>query len=81
MSHSRRNTPIVGLTTSRSEKIDKVMAHRRGRHAARIAADAAAHKGDDTPPAESEHPRSGQWTFAKDGKRWIGRCDRRVLRK
>jgi hypothetical protein len=74
MSRSRRNTPIVGLATSASEKTDKVMAHRRLRHAAKIAADAAAHDGDDTPRAESEHPRSGQWTFAKDGKHWIGRA-------
>ena len=79
MSRSRRKTPIVGLTTSPSEKTDKVIAHRRARHAVKTAVDAAACKGDDAPPAE--HPRSGQWTFAKDGKRWIGQRDRKPLRK
>jgi hypothetical protein len=31
MSRSRRHTPIVGLTTARSDKRDKVRAHRRDR--------------------------------------------------
>ena len=81
MSRSRRNTPIIGLSTSPSEKTDKVIAHRRARHAVKNTVDAAAREGDDAPPTEPEHPRSGQWTFAKDGKRWIGHRDRKLLRK
>jgi hypothetical protein len=91
MSRSRRKTPIVGLTLSKSEKSDKTIAHRRGRRAIKIAVGAAARDGGEAPQAEKEHPRSGQWTFAKDGKRWIGRVasrrrsrvnpDQRLLRK
>jgi|GraSoiStandDraft_4_1057263.scaffolds.fasta_scaffold1884296_2 hypothetical protein len=78
MSRSRRSTPIVGLTTSASEKTDKVMAHRRLRHAVKTAVAATVREDGDAPTAETEHPRSGQWTFAKDGKRWIGHRDRRL---
>jgi hypothetical protein len=81
MSRSRRKTPIVGLTTSPSEKTDKVIAHRRGRHAVKNSIEVAARAGDDAPPGEPEHPRSGRWTFAKDGKRWIGQRDRKPMRK
>jgi hypothetical protein len=81
MSRSRRKTPIVGLTTSPSEKTDKVIAHRRGRHAVKSSVEVAARAGDDAPSAEPEHPRSGRWTFAKDGKRWIGQRDRKPMRK
>jgi hypothetical protein len=81
MSRSRRKTPIIGLSTSPSEKTDKAIAHRRARHAVKNAADASAREGDDAPPVEPEHPRSGRWAFAKDGKRWIGHRDRKPLRK
>jgi hypothetical protein len=80
MSRSRRKTPIVGLANSASEKDDKVIAHRRARHAAKIAV-AAAHRNGDAEAVERDHPRSGQWTFGKDGKRWIGRRDPTLMRK
>lgn len=72
MSRSKRKTPKLGITTAESEKADKVAAHRRTRHAAKIAVHVSAHKDDVGAVAEDEHPRSGQWQFAKDGKRWLG---------
>jgi hypothetical protein len=72
MSRSRRKTPKVAITSAHTEKADKVKAHRRGRHATRIAVQAAAREGEDAVVADDEHPRSGQWQFAKDGKRWVG---------
>jgi len=72
MSRSRRKTPKIGRTTAASEKADKVEAHRRTRHAAKIAVKAAAREGEDAAIVEDEHPRSGQWQFGKDGKIWVG---------
>jgi hypothetical protein len=73
MSRSRRKTPKIAMTTALSEKADKVEAHRRTRHAVKVAVQATAQQGEDAVVAESEHPRSGQWRFAKDGKRWVGK--------
>jgi hypothetical protein len=72
MSRSRRKTPKIAITTAHTEKADKVEAHRRRRHATRIAVQAAVREGKDGVVTEAEHPRSGQWRFAKDGKRWFG---------
>jgi hypothetical protein len=72
MSRSRRNTPKVPITNAASEKANKVEVHRRTRHAAKITVQAAVHEGEDAEIAENEHPRSGGWRFAKDGKVWIG---------
>ena len=67
MSRSRRQTPIVGLTTAASDKPDKVRAHRRER---RVIKTLLRLQGDDAglPPSRTLHDR---WTFAKDGKQWI----------
>ena len=84
MSHSRRKTPIVGFTTSDSEKEDKQRAHRRTRHAVKRVVRSAAHSsevGEDVALSEPEHPKSGRWTFAKDGKAWIGKRYPKLLRK
>ena len=84
MSHSRRKTPIVGMTTSDSEKEDKQRAHRRARHTVKRVVRSAARSpelGDETALSEPEHPKSGRWTFAKDGKAWIGKRHPELLRK
>jgi hypothetical protein len=80
MSRSRRRTPKVGLSTAESEKDDKARSHRRGRHAMKQMLVTAADD-PDVVPAEPEHPRSGGWTFSKDGKNWIGRRHPKVMRK
>lgn len=77
MTRSTRHTPIFGITTSPSEKDDKRRAHRveRCRVRTTITAD---------PEAELdglEHPRSGGWAFAKDGKRWWTQPTDRDMRK
>ena len=77
MSRSRKRTPVIGITTARSEKADKVAAHRRERRRVRQTIQAA-------PEAEIlPHTRelSNVWAFAKDGKRyaphWVGPKDLR----
>ena len=66
MAHSRKRTPVLGITTARSEKADKVAAHRRERRhvRARLQVEPEA----DVLPARREV--SNVWTFAKDGKRY-----------
>jgi hypothetical protein len=84
MSRSRRKTPIVGLTTSESEKEDKRLANRRARHAHKRAVYSAvrAVEADGIISlARAHHPTSGRWTFAKDGKQWIGNRRPKLLRK
>jgi hypothetical protein len=81
MSRSRRKTPIIGLAASTSEKTDKVTAHRRVRHAVKTAVEAAAREGGRRPTRGARAPAFRSWTFAKDGKRWVGPRDRRLLRK
>jgi hypothetical protein len=71
MSRSRRKTPKKGITAAASEKADKMNAHRRARRATKVAVEVEAREGDDGPIAEVEHPRSGSWRFAKDGKHWF----------
>lgn len=65
MSRSRRATPITGITTAVSEKIDKMQWHRRYRRAEnlRIAI---------SPESEpySIHQFYNPWWMAKDGKRY-----------
>ena len=67
MSHSRRRTPIISNAVARSEKTDKLSAHRRERHRVRQTLD-----GD--PLADLlPHTRevSDVWVFAKDGKTYV----------
>jgi hypothetical protein len=64
MSHSRRNTPIRGITSSESERQDKQLAHRRERRRIRAVVQLK-------PDAEVlPHTRelSNPWAMAKDGK-------------
>lgn len=78
MSRSRRRTPKRGITTARSEKQDKVSAHRTERRTVRVALAQGA--------AEHELPHrrevSDPWLMAKDGKAYLGqKAQPRDLRK
>lgn len=75
MSRSRKRTPKIGFSSSVSEKKDKQLYARTVRHSAKI----ATRKGEDAVPGD--HPRSGTWTFAKDGKRWVAKPRAKDLRK
>ncbi|MEA2164997.1 MAG: hypothetical protein QOK37_3124 [Thermoanaerobaculia bacterium] len=78
MSHSRRKTPIRGVTTSESEKSDKVQAHRRIRR--RIHAVISSPPDAEVLPHDRE--MSNPWLMAKDGKqRFDRKRDRALLRK
>jgi hypothetical protein len=65
MSRSRRKTPIMGMTTCRSEKKDKQIANRKLRVAVRTAMAAGA----DLMPMLNEI--SSVWSMGKDGRQWI----------
>lgn len=78
MSRSRRRTPKVGITTARSEKQDKLQAHRDERRKVKVALAQGATE------HELPHRRevSDPWLMAKDGKAYLGRkADPRDLRK
>ena len=84
MSRSCRKTPIVGMTTSESEKEDKQRASRRARHAINRAVSSSAHAiepDEGAVWADADHPKSRRWTFAKDGKQWIGNRHPKFMRK
>lgn len=81
MSRSFRKTPIIGITTARSEKQDKAKAHRRDRQAVKSVLKAAIADEPENAVQGREHPRSGQWNFAKDGKRWVGNRFPKEMRK
>jgi len=72
MSRSRRKALKVAVTSAHTERGDKAEAHRRTRHATRISVQAALREGEDAVLVDDEHPRSGQWRFAKDERRWVG---------
>lgn len=75
MSRSRKRTPKIGHTSSVSEKKDKQLYARAVRRSAKV----ATRKGEDAAPPD--HPRSGAWTFAKDGKHWVTKPRAKDLRK
>jgi hypothetical protein len=76
MARSRRKTPKLAFSSSSSEKDDKQRAARKGRRHAKIKL--AVSGEPDRPP---EHKRSGTWTFAKDGKRWVKKPRASAMRK
>lgn len=82
MSRSRRHTSIMGITLSESEKDDKQRAAMRVRKKVhdRLKPHLAGDEDFDI-PALVEQPRSGQWTFAKDGKHYWAKATARDLRK
>jgi hypothetical protein len=75
MSRSRRRTPITGWTTAESEKEDK----RRANRAFRAAAKEAIRRSEEPP----HHIRcvSEVYSWAKDGKTWLGDRHPNLMRK
>jgi hypothetical protein len=63
MSRSKRKSPVVGMTTARSEKQDK----RWNNRLLRRKIHQAIHQGDDILPHVNEV--SNPWSMDKDGKR------------
>jgi len=65
MGKSRRRTPIVGITTARSEKFDKKIMHGRLRRKSKVLA----------PDPDAVFPipdeAMNKWSMAKDGKQYI----------
>ncbi|WP_338924609.1 hypothetical protein V0M98_33880 (plasmid) [Pseudomonas silesiensis] len=63
MSRSRRKTPIIGITTAKSEAFDKASWHRAFRRAENVRLDA-------DPESETHHIHefSNPWLMHKDGK-------------
>lgn len=74
MSRSRRKTPIIGITTARSDKPFKVAEHRRERCAVRTAL--ASHADVDLNKAFGN-----PWNAPKDGHVWVGNDRPHLLRK
>jgi hypothetical protein len=82
MSRSCHHTPIAGHANAKSEKYDKQQAAQRerkwmGDHLKEHAAVAP----DFDLVDYDEHPRSGGWIFAKDGKSWMGSQYPKLMRK
>ena len=78
MSRSRRQTPILGNTTARSEKLDKRLANRVLRRQSRIAIEESDPE-DLMMPTQDE--TSSTWSFDKDGKHYIKNPDPKWMRK
>jgi hypothetical protein len=75
MSRSRRKTPITGITTAPSNKEFKKIEHRRERAVARTAMSSG--KED-----VLHHKVTGnEWASPRDGKRWWGKAQPRLMRK
>jgi hypothetical protein len=64
VSRSRRKTPVIGVTTSDSEKQDKTEYNRRHRRVVKQ----AVHIDDETRPLPGLHEHSNPWSMSKDGK-------------
>jgi hypothetical protein len=75
MSHSRKQHPFAGLTTTTSEKPDKVIVHRRERHIVRQILH--------TDPLLDILPHSKDFgdsrEFGKDGKVYVSKYDHSEL--
>ena len=76
MARSRRHTPIAGITTAASAKLDKRWANRIHRSAARRAV-----KRDADPDATVLREVSDEWSMAKDGRSWFGQRASERMRK
>lgn len=78
MSKSRRKTPIEAHTTAKSEKKDKRRYHKK----ARGIQNTLIRKGrlDDVPQVERiREYEGGDWTFAKDGKSYVGKMKGKII--
>jgi len=69
MSRSRKKTPILSFTKSKSEKFDKMIANRKMRRCPI----------DQEPPKKNEY--SDVYWFMKDGKRFIKNPEDKWMRK
>lgn len=67
MSRSRRKTPIVGHTNSRSEREDKKLWHRRWRTRERVALTSASPEALSAHLPLLENQVSSVWSMRKDG--------------
>jgi len=78
MAHSRRKTPVRGITSSPSDKEDKVAAHRRERRVVRVTMHIESER--EILPATRE--LGDPWAMAKDGKtRFDPKKHPRLMRK
>ena len=68
MSRSRRKTPIVGVTTCRSEREDKKLWHQRWRSRERTALSSASPEALSAHLPLLEHQVSNVWSMGKDGR-------------
>jgi hypothetical protein len=64
MTRSRKKTPITGVNSARSEKSDKLAAHRRERRTVRTRLKAE----PDADKLPDRREVSNVWAYAKDGK-------------
>lgn len=69
MSRSRRKTPIVGITTAKSEAFDKQTWHRAYRRAEKVRAE---HDPDGEP--RNFRDFTDAWSRQKDGKQYISKA-------
>ena len=74
MSRSRRKTPVVGITTAKSEKDYKSAAHRQERTMAKR----CLRRAEEVPGGKSF---GDPWNGDKDGKQWLGDRFPELLRK
>jgi len=70
MSRSMRKTPIMGITTCRSEREDKKLWHRRWRAHQRTALAASPLDDEDNPLPISINQLSSVWDMGKDGHQY-----------
>ena len=78
MSHSRRKTPIRGITSSDSERDDKQLNHRRERRIVRT----VVHTTPDIEVLPHTRELSNPWAMAKDGKkRFNPKTHKEMMRK
>jgi len=71
MSRSRRKTPIVGYTTCRSERADKIIWHQRLRAHERTGLTGADAERLEAWLPVSEHQVSNPWSMGKDGRQYV----------
>lgn len=74
MSRSRKQTPIVAITTASSDKPYKVAEHRRERRSVKVSLDSG---------LEPEHPKAfgNPWRGEKDGKAYLDNPSAGDMRK
>lgn len=75
MSRSSKHKPILGITTSESEKKDKRFANRKLRRKVKVELE------KDKPILSLQRELSNVWSFGKDGKKYWRIVDKKYLRK